>query len=102
MEELEEKAQTVLVGRTPIPESAHGSTVVCIVDGCLRQAAVTCEVRLTHMRLNPDQETHRISLCPTHEKGFQMLKWQWRRTPDATSTRLKLDGVYAPDAVEDM
>jgi hypothetical protein len=101
MEELEEKAQTVLVSRTPIPESAQGPTVMCAVDGCLHHAAVTCEVRLTHMHLNPDKETHRVPLCPTHEKGFQSLKWQWRRTPDAASARLKLDGVFALDEIED-
>jgi hypothetical protein len=101
MDELEEKAQTVLVSRTPMPGSAQSPTVMCMVDGCLHQATVTCEVRLTHMHLNPDKETHPVSLCPMHEKGFQLLKWQWRRTPDATSTKLKLDGVYAPDAVED-
>ena len=101
MEELEEKAQTVLIARTPIPESAQG-TIQCAVDGCLRSAAAACEVRLTHMHLNPDKETHRVALCHTHEKGFQLLRWQWRRTPDATSTHLKLDGVFAPDSVEDM
>lgn len=101
MEELEEKAQTVLAGRSPIPQSAQGAGVQCAVDGCLNQAVVTCEVRLTHMHLNPDKETHRVDLCQTHENAFQILKWQWRRTPDAASPRLKLDGVYAPDAVED-
>jgi hypothetical protein len=102
MDELEEKAETVLVRRTPIPESAQGPNAMCAVDGCLHHAAVTCEVRLTHMHLNPDKETHHVHLCPTHEEGFPVLKWQWRRTPNAASTRLTLDGVYAPDVVEDM
>ena len=101
MEELEEKAQTVLVDRTPIPESAQGTIVQCAVDGCLNHAVVTCHVRVSNRNLNPDQETHPVNLCHTHEQGFRTLKWQWRRTPDATSQRLKLDGVYALDNLED-
>lgn len=101
MDELEEKAQTVLVGRTPIPESAQGPTALCAVDGCLHQASVTCDVTVKNWHLNPDNQMHRINLCDTHEKGFSALKWQWRRTPDAASSRLKLDGVFALDEVED-
>ena len=99
MEELEEKADTVLVGRTPIVPSAQG--VSCAVDGCFRRAVVTCEVRLTHMHLNPDRETHRLPLCDRHEKAFPMLKWQWRRTPDSASSKVTLDGVFALDEMED-
>jgi hypothetical protein len=102
VEELEEKAQTVLVGRTSIPGSAKGRSVTCEVDGCLSQALVTCEVKVINQHLNPDNETHGVKLCQTHDKGFQSLKWQWRRMYDAGSARLQLDGVYAPDAVEDM
>jgi len=101
MDELEEKAETILVGRTPIRESAQQPAATCAVDGCLRQATVTCEVRLTHMQLNPDRETHRLTLCRTHEQAFPTLKWQWRRTPDAGSSRLTLDGVFALDEEED-
>lgn len=100
MDELEEKAQTVLVGRAPIAASAQGPTDMCSVDGCLHQAAVICEVKVANMQLNPDNETHVVRLCLSHEKGFQTLKWEWRRTPDATSARLKLDGVFALDATE--
>jgi len=101
VQELEEKGQTVLVGRTPIKPSDQGPAVTCAVDGCLNQAAVLCEVKVTHQPRNPDHETHRLSLCETHLKGFSTLKWQWRRTPDANSPSLKLDGVYALDALED-
>jgi hypothetical protein len=100
LEELEEKAQTVLVSQTPIAASG-GPAVPCAVDGCLHSAAVACDVRLTHMRLNPDEAMHRVPLCQTHEKGFQLLRWQWRRTPNASSTQLILDGVFAPDVAED-
>jgi len=100
VEELEEKGQTVLAGRTPIAE-AKTNNVLCMVDGCLNHAAVACEVTVTNRQLHPNHETHRINLCKTHDNGFQTLKWQWRRTPDAASQRLKLDGVYALDAIED-
>lgn len=99
MDELEEKAETVLVNRTTLSETAQG--VRCAVDGCLHRATVACDVRLTHMQLNPDRETHRVHLCPTHEQAFPTLKWQWRRTPDAASSRLTLDGVFALDEEED-
>lgn len=101
MRELEEKGQTVLAGRTPIPKSAKGPKLLCAVDGCLNRASVTCEVKVNSMQLNPDNETHRLNLCRTHDKGFQSLKWEWRRTPNAASSKLKLEGVYALDAVED-
>lgn len=100
MEELEEKGQTILAGRTPISD-AKTKNVLCMVDGCLSHAAVACEVKVANRQLNPDNETHRINLCKTHDQGFQTLKWQWRRTPDAPSQGLKLDGVYALDTVED-
>ncbi len=101
MDELEERAETVLVSKTPVAAPAQQPSPRCAVDGCLHPSAVMCEVRLTHMELNPDRETHRLPLCDRHVKGFAALKWQWRRTPDAASSRLKLDGVFAPDAVED-
>ena len=101
MHELEEKGQTVLAARTPILVSAKGPSVMCAVDGCLNQAAVICEVKVTNRQLNPDNQMYRVNLCKTHDKGFSTLKWQWRRTPDATSPRLKLEGVYALDEVED-
>lgn len=100
MDELEEKAQTLLVGRTPITESAQRPAVMCAVDGCLHTATVTCDVTIAHRQLNQAGETHRVHLCQTHEAGFSSLKWQWRRS-DATSMRLTLDGLFAPDAVED-
>jgi hypothetical protein len=101
VQELEEKGQTVLVGRTPIRMPGQGEAATCAVDGCLNQATELCEVKVTHQPQNPDHETHRLSLCETHVKGFSTLKWQWRRTPDANSPSLKLDGVYALDALED-
>ncbi len=101
MEELEEKAQTVLVDCTSIPESAQGPTIQCVVDGCLNRAVVTCRVNVSNRHLNPNQQTYPVNLCHTHEQGFRTLKWQWRRIPDATSQRLKLDGVYGLDNVED-
>lgn len=100
MEELEEKADTVLVGRTPIAPSPPGATVTCAVDDCFHPAAVTCEVRLIHMHLNPDCETHRVPLCERHEKAFPTLKWQWRRASNAASSKLTLDGVFALDEME--
>jgi hypothetical protein len=99
MEELEEKAQTVPVDRTPIPESAP--VVQCAVDGCLNRAVVTCHVKVSNRHLNQDPETHPVNLCHTHDQGFHTLKWQWRRTRDATSQRLQLDAVYALDNIED-
>lgn len=100
VDELEEKADTVLVSRSPI-SPAETSAVTCAVDGCLEQGAVYCQVRLIHMRLNPDRDTHRLPLCARHDAGFSTLKWQWRRTPDASSARLTLEGVFAPDEIED-
>lgn len=101
MDELEEKARTLLVGRTAIPESAQRPAARCAVDGCLHPATVTCDVSVANRQLNPAGETHRVHLCRTHEAGFASLKWQWRRRPDADSTRLTLDGVFAPDVAED-
>ena len=101
MQELEEKGQTVLVSRTPITKSDKDVTVKCAVDGCLNTAAVTCEVKVTNQQWNPDNETHRLCLCETHEKAFPTLKWQWRRSPDAGSSTLKLEAVYALDTIED-
>jgi hypothetical protein len=100
VDELEEKADTVLVSRSPV-SPAEASAVTCAVDGCLEQGAVYCQVRLVHMRLHPDRDTHRLPLCARHDAGFPTLKWQWRRTPDASSARLTLEGVFAPDEIED-
>ncbi len=100
MDELEEKAETVLVSRTPTDSTAEPSDR-CSVDGCLNPAVVICEVKVVHMQLNADHETHRLALCHTHEKGFSALQWQWSRTPDAASSRLNLDAVFALDATEE-
>lgn len=102
MEKLEVKAQTALTGRvTPITESTKDPAIKCAVDGCLRTATVTCEVKVTNSRLVPTSETHLVNLCNTHYKAFDTLKWGWRRAADkASSPQLTLDGVYASDTAE--
>lgn len=102
MEELEVKAQTVLTSTSPIPESKQNPSIMCAVDGCLNHATMNCEVKVANQQLAPQSEAHLVSLCQTHFNGFDQLKWQWRRTPDAAaSPQLKLEGVYALDNIED-
>lgn len=100
--ELEEKAQTVLTGRTtPIVESGMES-VRCAVDGCFMKAGRICEVKVTDQQLVPASEQHGVPLCDIHYKAFDTLTWEWRRRTDgAASPQLKLEGVYDLATEED-
>ncbi|MDF0644309.1 MAG: hypothetical protein P0111_09770 [Nitrospira sp.] len=101
MDELEEKASTLFTGKaTPLTAAHH--RIRCTVDGCLHHATVACEVIVTNSHLRPDGEIHHIPLCDKHAQAGDMLKWEWRRDPDANAARkLRLDALFALDTIED-
>ena len=95
------KAQTKFTGRTS-PIAASRKPVMCSVDGCLHKASKSCEVTVTSNQPIPASETHLVPLCETHAKAGDALKWEWRRTGDATTTpRLQLEALFAIDTMED-
>jgi hypothetical protein len=101
MEELEEKATTQFTGKTTKLTAAHHHTR-CTVDGCLRHATLACEITVKNAHLGPNGEIHHIPLCDNHAQAGDALKWEWRRDPDANSTRkLRLDALFALDTIED-
>ena len=101
MKELEVKAQTRFTGRTS-PITPSRKPVVCTVDECLRKASLSYEVTVTNDQLVPAGETHLVPLCKTHAKAGNALKWEWRRTGDATIIpRLQLEVLFAVDTMED-